>query len=70
MEEERGKQGVAGLGNYGLLNLKVWDMAGKLVAEQTEVIEGQIWESKSMDFSNGIYIVEVNGQRQRWVIAQ
>jgi hypothetical protein len=70
VEEERGKQGVAGLGNYGLLNLKVWDMAGKLVAEQTEAIEGQIWESKPMELSNGIYLVEVNGQRQRWVIAQ
>jgi hypothetical protein len=53
-----------------MLNLKVWDMAGKLVAEQTETMEGQIWESKPMDLSNGIYIVEVNGQRQRWVIAQ
>jgi hypothetical protein len=53
-----------------MLNLKVWDMAGKLVAEQTEAMEGQIWESKTMELANGIYIVEVNGQRQRWVIAQ
>ena len=53
-----------------MLNLRVWDMAGKLIAEQTETMEGQIWETKSMDLSNGIYIVEVNGQRQRWVIAQ
>ncbi len=53
-----------------IVNLKVWDMAGKLVAEQIESMEGQIWESKSMDLANGIYFVEVNGQRERWVIAR
>jgi hypothetical protein len=53
-----------------MLYLKVWDLSGKLVAEQSETIEGQIWESKSMDLANGIYFVEVNGQRQRWVIAR
>jgi hypothetical protein len=53
-----------------LLNLKVWDLSGKLVAEQSAFMNGQIWESKQMDLANGIYFVEVNGQRQRWVIAQ
>ncbi len=53
-----------------LLNLKVWDLSGKLVAEQSEFMEGHIWESKQMDLANGIYFVEVNGQRQRWVIAK
>jgi hypothetical protein len=53
-----------------LLNLKVWDMSGKLVAEYSELMEGHIWESSQMNLANGIYFVEVNGQKQRWVIAQ
>jgi hypothetical protein len=52
------------------LNMKVWDLSGKLVAAQSENMNGQIWESKPLDLANGIYVVEVNGQRQRWVITQ
>ncbi len=52
------------------LNMKVWDLSGKLVVSQSENMNGQIWESKPLDLANGIYVVEVNGQKQRWVIAQ
>lgn len=52
------------------LNVKVWDLSGKLIDAYQGSMTGQVWEGNGMNLANGIYFVDVNGKRQRWVVAK